>query len=120
MPRLKLHLDADASDDAVYQQLLVRGHDVTRTPNGWMPLEASDREQLLGATAHGRAIFTYNVRDFVLLSREYPGHAGIIVAAQRRWRDVGTLVLALDHLLANVEPNGLRGRVCWLNQWRRG
>lgn len=119
MPKLRLHLDADASDDAVCDQLLRRGHDVTRTPNEWMRLEASDREQLLGATAQGRVIFTYNIRDFVPLSREYSEHAGIVAEAQSRWRDAGALVLALDHLLNSLESDGVRGQVRWLNEWRR-
>ena len=84
-----------------------------------MCLEASDREQLLGATVQGRVIFTYNTRDFVPLSREYSEHAGIVVAAQSRWRDVGALVLALDNLLSSFELDGLRGQARWSNEWRR-
>jgi hypothetical protein len=34
-----------------------------------MPLDASDEQQLLGATAQGRAIFTYNIRDFIVLEQ---------------------------------------------------
>jgi hypothetical protein len=32
--------------------LVEQGHDVTRTPTDWMPRDASDEQQLLGATAH--------------------------------------------------------------------
>jgi hypothetical protein len=32
-----------------------------------MTLDAIDEQQLLGATAHGRCIFTFNVRDFMAL-----------------------------------------------------
>ena len=49
--KLHLHLDADTSSKALYNALLERGHDVTRTPSEWMPLDASDEGQLLGATA---------------------------------------------------------------------
>lgn len=59
--QLKLHLDADTSHKALQHALAARGYDVTRTPNAWMPLDADDEAQLLGATAHGRIIFTYNV-----------------------------------------------------------
>ena len=63
MPNPKLHLDADASIRALHKALLDRGFDVTRTPMDWMPLDASDEAQLLGATAQGRCIFTFNIRD---------------------------------------------------------
>ena len=53
----KLHLDADASSKALQQALLNRGLDVTRTPNEWIRADASDEQQLLGATAQGRCDF---------------------------------------------------------------
>ena len=53
--KLHLHLDADTSSKALHNALIERGHDVTRTPTEWMPLDASDEQQLLGATAQGRA-----------------------------------------------------------------
>jgi hypothetical protein len=65
--KLHPHLDVDASSKALHTALLERGHDVTRTPAEWMPIDASDEGQLLGATAQGRAIFTYNIRDFIVL-----------------------------------------------------
>jgi hypothetical protein len=49
----RLHLDADTSNAALAKALSQHGHDVTRTPNEWMPLDAPDIEQLLGATARG-------------------------------------------------------------------
>ena len=62
MARPKLNLDADASIKALYAALTSLGHDVTRTPCEWMPSDASDEAQLLGATAQGRIIFTFNAR----------------------------------------------------------
>ena len=52
--------------------LMERGHDVTRTPNNWMPSDATDEEQLLGAKPHERIIFTFNIRDFIVLAIKYP------------------------------------------------
>jgi hypothetical protein len=43
-----LHLDADASIKALYQALIDRGHDVTRTPNEWMPETLIMRPNCLG------------------------------------------------------------------------
>jgi hypothetical protein len=68
MARPRLHLDADTSKKSLHKALLERGHDVTRTPNEWMPLDAADETQLLGATMRQRCLFTYNIRDFIALS----------------------------------------------------
>lgn len=59
MSRPQLHLDADTSIKALHLALVSRGHDVTRTPTDWMPLNASDEAQLLGATAQGREMIRH-------------------------------------------------------------
>jgi hypothetical protein len=112
-----LHLDADVSIRALQIALVARGHDVTRTPNGWMTLDASDETQLLGATAQGRCILTFNVRDFEVLARCHPQHRGIILAAQTSWSLSG-LITALDRLLSETQADDWVGQVRWLNQWR--
>lgn len=117
MPEPQLHLDADTSIKALQQALRRRGHDVTRTPNEWMPLDAGDEEQLLRATAHGRCIVTFNVRDFSGLADRYPQHAGIILAAQRSWT-LADLVVALDRMLPETEAVEWIGQVRRLNEWR--
>jgi hypothetical protein len=111
-----LHLDADASSRALQKALLGRGHRVTRTPNDWMPLDASDEAQLLGATAQGCCLFTFNIRDFIALAPKYPRHAGIILAAQRSWT-LSTLIITLDRLLTETEAEEWVGQVRWLNDW---
>ena len=113
MPELKLHLDADTSSKALCQALLDRGHDVTRTPNEWMPRDASDERQLLGSTAQGRCIFTFNVRDFLVLAKQHPHHGGIILAAQASWI-LSTLITTLDNLLSETDTQDWLGRVQWL------
>ena len=117
MPEPKLHLDADVSLRALEQALRERGHDVTRTPNEWMPADASDETQLLGAMAQGRCLVTFNIRDFVALAGQYPEHTGIILAAQTSWT-LSDLVAALDRLLSETTADEWRGQVLWLNQWR--
>ena len=123
MPELRLHLDADASSKALHEALVERGHDVTRTPTDWMERDASDERQLLGATAHGRCIFTFNVRDFIALAKQYPRHGGIILAVQARRingirRTLSSLIAALDRLLSETEAESLNGQVRWLNEWQ--
>ena len=113
----RLHLDADASIKALQQALLERGHDITRTPNEWMPREADDETQLLGATSQGRVIFTFNVRDFVPLAQRHPRHGGIILAHQRRFT-LTDLIMALDRCLTETQEGDWRGQVRWLSDWR--
>ena len=117
MARLRLHLDADTSRRSLQQALLDRGHDVTRTPAAWMPLDATDLEQLLGASAQGRGIFTFNIKDFMSLGQQYSEHHGIILAAQQSWI-LHELISALDRLLIETEDTDWIGQIRWLNQWR--
>ena len=76
-----------------------------------------DEAQLLASTAHGRCIFTFNLRDFVVLAQSYPRHGGIILAAQASWT-LSELVMALDRLLSETEAEDWTGLVRWLNDWR--
>ncbi|HEX7541295.1 MAG TPA: DUF5615 family PIN-like protein [Anaerolineales bacterium] len=117
MGKPRLHLDADASVKALVNALRERGHDVTRTPNDWMPADAIDREQLLGAMAQGRVIFTFNVRDFIALAKRHPRHSGILLATQSRW-SLAELTTALDRVLSETDEKDWRGQVCWLNDFR--
>jgi len=116
--KLHLHLDADASSKALYNALLERGHDVTRTPTEWMPFDASDEQQLLGATAQGRAIFTYNIGDFIVLGKRYPQHAGIVLARQKSL-SLNELIHALDRVLRETNADEWVGQTRWLNDWRK-
>jgi len=118
MPEPRLHLDADASRRHLYQTLLNRGHDVTRTPNDWIAEDASDEAQLLGATARGRCIFTFNIGDFMRLAHQYPQHGGIILAEQEGMSLSG-LIFALDRLLRETDAADWPGQVRWLTAWRR-
>ena len=117
MAKPHLHLDADTSIRQLQRALIERGHDVTRTPNDWISQEADDEAQLLGATAQGRVIFTFNVRDFVALATRHPQHRGIALAAQRQWT-VSTLIEALDRMLTETTADEWVGQVKWLAHWK--
>ncbi len=117
MVKPRLHLDADASVKALVNALREHGQDVTRTPNDWMPADAIDREQLLGATAQGRVIFTFNVRDFIALAKKHPKHGGILLATQSRG-SLSELTAALDRALSETDEKDWCGQVRWLNDFR--
>ena len=118
MSKPLLHLDADTSIKALQTALLSQNHNVTRTPTEWMSLDASDEVQLLGATAQCRCIFTFNIRDFMVLAQRVPQHRGIILAAQNSW-SLSELISALDCLLSETQAEDWIGQVRWLNQWRK-
>ena len=117
MAKPRLHLDADASIKALQQALQAHGHDVTRTPNEWMALDASDERQLLGAATQGRVIFTFNIGDFLVLAKSFQNHHGILLAAQGRW-SLENLISALDRMLTETQAEDWIGQVRWLNDWR--
>lgn len=114
MAKPRLHLDADTSRISLLRALLGRGHNVTRTPNEWIALNATDEQQLLGATAQGRCVFTFNIRDFMALAKRYPHHGGIILSSQKPMPD---LFKSLDCLLSETEAEDWPGQVRWLNDW---
>jgi hypothetical protein len=84
-----------------------------------MALDATDEARLLGATAQGRCLFTFNVRYFLALARSYPHHGGVILAAQQSWT-LSDLIAALDRLLSETEADDWNGQARWLNPWRNG
>ena len=47
-----------------------------------MARDATDTEQLLGAAAQGRVLFTFNTHDFSALAQQYPQHGGLVLAAR--------------------------------------
>lgn len=113
----KLHLDADASRKVIERALRAMGHDVTRTPNHWITLDADDLAQLTRATEHGRILFTFNVADFMALANQQSAHTGIVLAHQRSW-STKALIAALHHLLSTTSAHEWVGQVRWLNDWR--
>lgn len=117
MPKPRLHLDADTSYKSLQKALQDLGHDVSRTPADNIPLDAGDRQKLLESTAQGRCIFTFNIADFMILSKELPNHGGIILANQRDWT-LSSLILALDRLLNETDAEMWPGQMRWLNDWR--
>lgn len=116
MPKPKLHLDADASQKALQRQLLQRGHDVTRTPQPGLPLDAGDVFQLLWASAQGRIIFTHNIRDFINMTERFPNHSGILLC-HRRSRNLADVIRLLDRALTDTTAEEWAGRVRWLSDW---
>lgn len=67
----------------VVTELRARGHDVlTSLDAGQANLGIPDDQVLAFATAQGRALLTFNRRDFARLHRRNSAHAGVIVCTQ--------------------------------------
>jgi hypothetical protein len=116
MPKSKLHLDADASQKALLEALLKRGHDVTRTPQPELLRDADDDYQLLWATAQGRIIFTHNISDFIYLTKRYPHHGGILLAHRSSY-SLSALISLIDRALTTTNAEEWIGQVRWLSDW---
>ncbi len=116
MARPRLHLDADTSRKDLFNALISKGHDVTRSPAPGLALDASDEFQLLWASAHDRVLFTFNIGDFIQLARRMPEHKGILLANQQS-HSLNGLITMLDHALAEIEAENWVGQVRWLSDW---
>lgn len=116
MTQPKLHLDMDTSRRGVVRALLEKKHDVTRTPNPELDQDASDEIQLFWAMAHQRIIFTFNVKDFIILAKKYPYHNGILLANQKSFT-TAQLIGLLNRALSETSAKEWVGNVRWLNDW---
>ncbi len=116
MSKPKLHLDEDASRDALYETLTSNGHDVTRTPNEWIKKKASDEEQLQKASEHGRSIFSFNIKHFLLIAKKSPKHKGIIVSKQKPFSKI---LKSLNRFFNETTAEEMEDQVRWLSDWEK-
>jgi predicted nuclease of predicted toxin-antitoxin system len=107
----------------VARQLRRRGYDVqaAQEPEHRWAWGLEDAEQLQAAARVGRALVTFNLRDFVPLSQQWAEagreHAGIILVPAREVQpdEIGVLVRRLAALLdATRGDQGLENRVLFL------
>lgn len=117
MTRLALLLDEDVRV-LLAGALRDRGYDAVHV------LEAdrggrSDPEQLAYAVAQGRAILTHNIRDFMVLDREYRAtgkeHCGIIVSDQIPLRELLRRIL---RCVSQCTADEACNRLIWLHNFR--
>jgi hypothetical protein len=107
----------------VARQLRRLGHDVqaVQEPEQRWAWGLEDAEQLETSVREGRAIVSYNLRDFVPLSRQWAEagkvHMGIVLVHPRTVPpgEIGELVRRLAALLdAHPENDALKERVIFL------
>jgi predicted nuclease of predicted toxin-antitoxin system len=118
--KIRLYLDENAMDDRLVRPLHDQGVDVTTVREANL-LRASDEQQLLYATQHGRVIYSYNVKDFMalhnkFLEQELP-HAGIILAHEQRL-SIGEQLRAILRLIDAKSAGEMHGQVVFLSAWK--
>lgn len=115
---IRLYLDKDTISRALIRALRARGIDVLTAQEAGK-ISATDREHLAFAAEEGRAIFTFNTRDFVVLHTEYLSqqktHAGIIVSDQLQ---VGLIVRRLLKLHNAKSSDDMQDWLEFLSNWR--
>jgi hypothetical protein len=114
---IRLYLDEDVHK-RLATALRLRQFDVTSVHElGRKGL--SDEAQLQFATQEGRALFTYNVADFVQLHLDWLArgqtHAGIILSDQL---PLGETLRRLLRLLNHITADEMRGQAYWLQAFK--
>ena len=119
MSRLRLYLDEDAMDGELVRGLRSREIDVITAADAGM-ICRKDEEHLNLATAQIRALYSFNVADFHEIHTQWMhdgrGHAGIILAQQKRY-STGEQIRRLLRLIGAFTEETMRSREEFLGRW---
>ena len=117
---IRLYLDRHVMT-RLAADLRSRGYDVLTTQEAGRDT-TSDEDQLAFATGDGRAILTFNIRDFAPLHGQWQAagraHAGVIVSRQLGSRQYGVLLQRVLRLLNQVTAEEMRGNFVHLEQFK--
>lgn len=117
--QIRLYLDEDAMDSDLVRALRLRGVDVTTALDVGLT-NSTDAEQLEYAVQQGRALYTFNVADFMTLHTSYvtagKQHSGIILNRQQRY-SIGEQMRRLIRLVQMRSAESLRNTVEFLSGW---
>jgi hypothetical protein len=117
--RLRFYVDEDAMDGDLVRGLRSRGIDVVTAAEAGM-IRRQDEEHLILAAVQGRALYSFNVRDYHQIHTEWTAagrsHAGIILAQQKRY-STGEQIRRLIRLIGSVPEDAMRNREEFLGRW---
>lgn len=117
--QIRLYIDEDAMDDDLVQALRLRGVDVQTALEAGM-INRPDDQHLAYASAAGRALYTFNVGDFINLHSEYMAsgktHAGIIFGDQQRY-SVGEQMRRLLRIITLRSAEAMMNSYEFLSAW---
>jgi len=118
--KIRLYLDEDSMRHALVGSLRAHGVDVLTAFEAGM-IEKPDEDHLAYATAQGRVLCTFNIRDFFRLHAEYlqeeRHHTGIILVAQQRY-PLGEQVRRILRLIAIKTAESMHGQAEFLSAWK--
>jgi hypothetical protein len=116
---LKLYLDEDAQRTSLAQSLLQHGVDVLTTSEAGQ-ISEPDESQLAFAASVRRAIYTYNVGDYLVLHTEYltqeKNHSGIIIGEQGRF-GIGEQMRRLLRIVEAKSALEMQNHIEFLSNW---
>jgi len=117
--QIRLLIDEDAASRAIAHNLRLRNLDVVTVVELGRDCLA-DELQLDYAQSVGRAIYTFNQRDFFRLHGEYLAngqpHSGIICAAQQRY-SIGEQARRLLRLFNARTAEQMQNNIEFLSDW---
>lgn len=83
-------------------------------------VQQSDEDHLSEATNQGRVLYSFNMRDFHEIHSDWTrvgcGHAGIILAQQKRY-STGDQIRRLLRLMGTLTVEAMWNREEFLGQW---
>ena len=104
MNHVRLYIDEDAMDTGVVRGLRAHGIDIMTASDVGM-ICRPDEEHLSFAATQGRALYSFNVRDFPGIHSAWMAagrdHSGIILAPQQRY-SIGEQIRRSLRLIASV------------------
>ena len=119
MSQIRLYLDEDSVEKSLIKAFCNANLDVV-TVADVSRQSYSDDEQLIWATEQGRAIYSYNRKDFCCLHNEFlaieRNHAGIILLQQQRY-SVGQQLQGLLKLVANRSAEEMLNQLVFLSAY---
>jgi len=119
--RICLYMDEDILQRSLILALRTSGVDVITTSDA-NKLSCSDEEQLIWAAEQGRAIYSFNTKDFCRLHSTFMaediGHAGIIMGVQQRY-SIGEQLRGFFNLIAAKSAEEMIDQLVFLAEYIR-
>jgi len=119
MSRIRLYLDEDAMEHGLVIAFRARLVDVLTASDCGM-VNRDDEEHLEYASRSGRALYSFNIRDYARIDRQWiengREHSGIILAPQQRL-SIGEQQRRLLQLLSRRSAAEMRSQIEYLSNW---
>jgi hypothetical protein len=118
--KLRLYLDEDAMDNDLVKALRSQGIELVTAFEADMVKEP-DEAHLRYATSEGLALYSFNIKDYVVLHSNWLAHgqehAGLILANQRFHYSVGEQMRRLSRIVLTLSTEEMKNRLEYLSSW---